>query len=288
MHARLLQAFETARGDRPRSDPAEIGAELLRACEEAKAAWPGVTYSPEELARVLGGLVQSDDALAELRQVHAADVYLACACVAGDTAAVRAFGRVHLARVREWVNQVDRSEAFADDVRQEASRRLLVASDRPPDLAGYSGRGALGAYVRIFVTRLARKMKRGKAQSRHVEIPLALEAPDLDPEVALLRRRYAREFSDAFRATLTTLSADERNVLKLHYLDGLSIEEVGTTYRVSRATAARWLARARSRVVEETQRMLVDRLGMSAPNAASMLALVQSQLGASLMRFLKE
>ena len=67
-------------------------------------------------------------------------------------------------------------------MRQEASRRLFVASDRPAELGGYSGRGALGAYVRVFVTRLARKMKRGKAEGRHLELPIALEAPDLDPE----------------------------------------------------------------------------------------------------------
>src|SRR4051812_24003338 len=175
----LLQAFETARGDRSPSDAAEVGLELRRAYEEATAAWPGVAVDAQAFARALGAIVRGDDALAELREVHAIDVYLACACIAGDTAAVRVFGQVHLARVREWVHHVDRSDAFADDVRQEAARRLLVASDRAAELSTYSGRGPLGAYVRIFVTRLARKMKRGKAQGRHDEVPEALQAPDL-------------------------------------------------------------------------------------------------------------
>ena len=80
---------------------------------------------------------------------------------------------------------------------------------------------------------------------------------------------------------------DERAVLKLHYLDGLSIDEVGVAYRVSRATAARWLAKARARVVDETQRRLSEKLGRSAPNADSLLAMVQSELHLSLSRIIR-
>jgi hypothetical protein len=37
------------------------------------------------------------------------------------------------------------------------------------------------------------------------------------PTSRFLRRRFAREFADAFQATLAELTTNERNVLKLHY-----------------------------------------------------------------------
>ena len=51
--------------------------------------------------------------------------------------------------------------------------------------------------------------------------------------------------------------------------------------------AARWLASARQKIVEETMRRLRERLGQSAPNAQSLLSLVKSQLDVSLFKVLK-
>lgn len=288
---RLLRSFEEALGASSAVDPALLlGEALERALAAAHAAHPAVAFDDDAFARALGSAVAQDAAAspaASLARLHAADLFLARAAVAGDSAAQSSFEALHLSRIREWVSHVDRNEAFAADMHQEAARRLLIEDEREPKLLGYTGRGALGAFVRVFVTRLARKQKRRMSEKGHVEPSEALQAPDLDPEIALLRKRYAREFSDAFKLTLLTLDADERNVLKLHYLDGLSIDEVGAAYGVSRATAARWLQKARARVVDETQRLLSERLGASAPHAASLLALVRSQLDASLIGLLE-
>lgn len=285
---RVLRAFEDVLG-RPCAGDAALVDALDRASATARAAHPSVTFADDAFARALASVVAQDTGVApaaSLARIHAGDLFLARAALAGDVAAQRSLESLHLSRVREWVAHVDRSEAFAADMQQEASRRLLVQDEHEPKLLGYTGRGALGAFIRVFVTRLARKYKRKASEKDHSEPSEALQAPDLDPEIALLRRRYAREFSDAFKSTLLVLDADERNVLKLHYLDGLSIEEVGAAYGVSRATSARWLQKARARVVEETQRLLSERLGASAPHAASLLALVQSQLDASLVGYL--
>lgn len=103
----------------------------------------------------------------------------------------------------------------------------------------------------------------------------------------MLKKRFAREFADAFKSVLSTLEPEERAVLKLHHLDGLSIEQVGVAYKVSRATAARWLAKARARVVEEMQARLEEKLGRSAPKPESVLALVHSDLNLSLSKFMR-
>lgn len=282
----LLEAFVRGlRGRELAGVPTDsLGVVVENAVRVAREAWPDVELPGEAFAERLGEVIsrESGDLVGEVARVQAADLFLAHACLAGVDAANRAIARLHFARVNEWVSHVDRSHAFADDVRQEAYRRLLLGDEGPGKLVDYTGRGALGAFIRVFVTRLARKMKRRKSESAAHDEPFErLEAPDLDPEVALLKKRYAKEFSDAFRAVLTTLEPDERNVLKLHYLDGLSIEEVGMAYRVSRATAARWLAKAKQRVTDETARVLSERLGTSSPGAATLFGLVESQLGTS-------
>ena len=108
-----------------------------------------------------------------------------------------------------------------------------------------------------------------------------------DPEVDYLKSKYKEEFRDAFQATLVELSNDERNVLKLHYIDGLNIDEIGTAYRVHRATVARWLAHSREKILEETKKRLEQRLKLQSSEVESLIGLVRSQLDVSIHKFLK-
>ena len=267
----------------------EISDETLEtAWSTAERAWPRIPLEPGDLAVHLAKCLHGPDHEAELARLHVADLYLACACLRGDTAAHDAFHRHHLSRVVEWISHVDRSPAFAEDIRQQVASDLLIGTSATgPKLAGYTGHGALGAFVRVIATRLAQKKKKRRSERGHDEPDVRLASPELDPELALLKKRFAREFAEAFKTVLATLEPEERAVLKLHHLDGLSIEQVGVAYRVSRATAARWLAKARARVVEEMQRRLAERLGRSAPKPESVLALVHSDLNLSLSKFMR-
>lgn len=258
-------------------------AELLLVARAAADAWPTVSITPEVFLEHLRARLEEGDTADTLQKIHTADLYLACACLLNDEQAWRELDREHLARVPQFVGRIDASPAFCDEVRQRLGEKLLRESDGPAKLALYTGRGPFGAWLRVAAIREAQNLKRrGKKTVDHNDIAIA--ATDHDPEMMLLKQRFAAEFTDAFKAVLVTLSADERNVLRLHYLDGLTIEEVGKVYRVSRATAARWIASARDTIIERTQAALGDRLGESAPRAQSLLAFVRSQLDLSIRR----
>ncbi len=79
-------------------------------------------------------------------------------------------------------------------------------------------------------------------------------------ELSLIKVHYRSEFKAAFEAALATLSSRERNVLRLHILDGLNIEQIGTLYKAHRATVARWIAASRKKIDEGTRRALADKL----------------------------
>ncbi|MFC1610733.1 transcriptional regulator, partial [Myxococcota bacterium] len=83
-----------------------------------------------------------------------------------------------------------------------------------------------------------------------------------------------------------SLSAKDRNLLRQSLLDGLSIDQLGAIYRVHRATAARWLAGARERVLKETLSALRQRLKIDEAEFKSLINLVRSQLDLSLARLL--
>lgn len=262
---------------------------LESVAREAAASWPKLEVAHDVFVEHVRARLPDTDADKALEKLNAADLFLACACLHGNSAAWRELDRAHLARVPEFIGRIDRAPAFADEIRQRLAEKLLHDDNGGPGKLGlYTGRGPLGAWIRVAAIREAQNAKRGGRMNVDAD-DMTLASPDQDPEVQLLKRRYAAEFKEAFQGVLSSLSADERNVLRLHYLDGLTIEEVGKAYRVSRATAARWIADARDKIVERIQKSLGERLkgkirGADAPRAESMLAFVRSQLDMSLRR----
>ncbi|HEY8077090.1 MAG TPA: sigma-70 family RNA polymerase sigma factor [Labilithrix sp.] len=255
---------------------------IEKIAREAAEAWPRVKLAHDVFVAHLRERLGDDPAKA-LERLQAADLFLACACMHGDRQAWRELDRLHLARVGEWVGRIDRAPAFADEVRQRLAEKLLRDDSGKPKLALYTGRGPLGAWLRVAAVREAQNTRRGTKQGVDAdELPLA--SPDEDPEIKLFKRKYSREFKEAFAGVLATLSSDERNVLRLHYLDGMTIEEVGKSYRVSRATAARWIADAKEKITRAVNVSLEKKLGRSGPGANTILAFVRSQLDMSLRR----
>ena len=235
---------------------------IRRFVEAGRLAWPGVGVSPQVLARHLNHLHSRDGKSPAERFRRAADIYLACACAQGHARALAAFDAHFLAKVDSFVARFDVSPQFAAEVRQELRVRLLMgAPGAHPRIAEYSGRGPLGAWVRKAAVRLAIDLKR--AWHAPIEGPLPHAGETNDPEVQLLKRRYAAEYQSALRSAWRGLSLHARRLLSLHYLDGRNLDEVGTIYRVARATAYRWIVAARQSVLDEMMRILRERLRLS-------------------------
>src|SRR5262249_42604496 len=102
--------------------------------------------------------------------IHAGDLYLALACARGIHDALAALEREHFVRIREFAARVASSPAFVTELSQQLRPRVLVAEpSRPPRIATSSGRGPLGAWIRVPAVRLARdiaRVERGHAARR--------------------------------------------------------------------------------------------------------------------------
>jgi RNA polymerase sigma-70 factor (ECF subfamily) len=224
---------------------------------------------------------------------HAGDLYLACAAAEGVPAAIRELDRL----VAPMVARASRRLHLAigeDDACQLVRERLLLpdlAAGRPPRIATYSGRGRLDQWLRVVVVRtLLNRAVSDRNRERSFEDGLLerLLGTGGDVELAYMKRLYRDEFRAAFTDALTSLDAREKNVLRLAFLESVTIDALGAIYGVHRATAARWIARAEHALFERVRIRFRERLGVDADEAASILRLVMSRLDITFETYLRE
>jgi RNA polymerase sigma-70 factor (ECF subfamily) len=251
------------------TDPVE---ELWRA---GRAAWPDVEIPKDAFAAHLDGRGPVGD--------HATDLYLACGCALGLPAAIAAFDRGFVVGVARHLRTLNLTAAQLEDLRQLLREKLLVKrSDRPSPIADYSGRGSLVGWFRVLAVREAIDLVSHREERRPiVERPPERAAPG-DPTDEMLKARYRAQFNAALREAIDTLDGEQRNLLRLHYLDGLSLEELAAFFGVHRATVARRMAEARTAVSDGMSARLRAALGVGAADLESLLKILGSQLEVSI------
>lgn len=248
----------------------------------AHAEWPASWVDPAAFLAHVAAMAPTPDARAAVR---APDLYLAFACASGAPAALAALEREHLSRMREFAAAVDASPAFVSELAQRLRAKLLVPSPtEPAKIATYAGRGSLGGWIRIAAVRLARDLAQEERRSFGAGVPSddEIDPREIDPELGHWKRAYGAAVSTAMQEALAALPSEARTLLKLHYVDGLSIDQVGIAFGKSRATGARMLAAARMELLAEIRRRLVATVGISPSEAESLIAFVRSRLDVSL------
>jgi RNA polymerase sigma-70 factor (ECF subfamily) len=212
--------------------------------------------------------------------VEVEDLCLAWACAQQDAAALAVLERLLVLPAQ--VQRMNPSPGFRDDVRQEVRQKLLLGDESlRPRILEYSGRGPLGRWVRVVALRAALSLMRGEAArptsaSTNWAADDLLSSPDPELDFAKLRDRgqLHRAVSDAFAA----LPPRDRNLLRLHHLDRVSLDQLARLHRVHRATVARWLADARQTIVDHTRSRLREALGLTASECDSLVRFLQSRL----------
>jgi RNA polymerase sigma-70 factor (ECF subfamily) len=249
---------------------------LSRHLAAAEGAWPGVrVLRAELLAHIASHL--PEDAAPALVELHAADLYLALACARGDARALATVEQ-HLADVAPAVERMKLGGARVEDVMQTLRRVLFVGEQ--PKIAEYAGRGELRSWLRVTAVRAALKVVRSEARevATDDDVLAAMPAPAADAELDYVKRQYRAGFKRAFLDALSSLPSREQNLIRQHFLDGLSIDQLGALYRVHRATAARWLQRAQATLFERTKRALIKQMKVSKSECDSIIRMAQSQL----------
>lgn len=254
---------------------------VQQALARGREAHPQIAAADVLLAPLLARQLSGEGPTGE---AHLADLFLSCACAAGDPAALRELDLTISSGVRRWVARIDNSPSFADDVAQALRERLLIGStEGGPQIAAYSGRGPLGGWLRVAAVRTALNQRTFSERTQAREAAAELSAtPSGDPELDFLREQHRASLEEALREAVQSLPRDDRTLLRLNLLDGLSTERLAALLKVHKATAARRLLKVREAVLLATRRLLADRLRLNAREFDSLLGAVRSRLDLSL------
>ena len=255
----------------------------MKIWRSARAAWPSVELGADafiaHLTRHLPAHAVATDSLAQL---NVADLYLACACAAGDGQAIEAFERHCLDGVNRALARMGFDADRISEVKQLIRCRVLLADRGPPRILEFTGRGALRAWIRVIAVREALRMTR--RADREIEID------DIDKLQAFVtatgleheKQSYRHAFNEALDRALRALPSRDRTMLRQHVLDGMTIDQLAALYRMHRATAARTLERARRLILAATRAHMRTDLDVSSAELDSILRLIRSRLDVSL------
>jgi len=262
-----------------------LRARLAPQIAQARATFPGVALDDDAFAAYVATKLGPDGDADALR---VADLFLAFACAEGDAKALAAFDKAHAADVRRAFARA-RANGIALEDFEQALRQKLFAQPAPK-IREYGGTGHLRGWVRVVATRTLLDMarpahlsERPSADDAFLKVPAPADAPDL----AYLKRLYSSEVEEAMKAAAASLTPEERNFLREHYAQGLSVDQIGQLHGVHRATAARRVQRAREALLARVHEHLASRLRLSEAELASVLRLVQSEIHVTLERVLR-
>lgn len=274
-------------------DLARIDPLLQETLRSAREAWPSIDLTGQEFVQYLADrLPVGDDPLTALERMHHGDLYLACACSGGHEHALKVFTEHFSGVITRAAQRVEAQGVAADEARQELMTHLLVArGDRAPAIALYSGQGPLRAYLRVAALHKAlhmlKKLKKEPTGKGLDEMLMIADSAD-DPELAVLKQTYRKDFKIAFQAALADLKSEERNLLRYHFLSDLNTRQIGQLCGIDQSTVVRHLARVRGSLLAATRQRLMANLGLGDSKFQSILRLVQSRLDVSIERMLSD
>jgi RNA polymerase sigma-70 factor, ECF subfamily len=272
------------------ADPT-LEADLVAACARGRAAFGDLGLDDRTFAKHLARVIKMGGASpSTIPALAIEDLFLACACLAGTEGAAAAFSARHGATIRGTIARIVRG-ADNGEVEQQLVAGLLVGSVAGPARIGsYAGKAPLDRWLGVAAQRAALMwLRENRTEARARDGAAAEPAPGghTHPEMAFLKDRYRGDFEGALKESLTRLPERQRTLLRLHLVNGVSVEKIGQMFAVSQPTASRWLAAARETLLDDLKATLGHRLGASSQELASLAGMVASRLDLSLSMLLR-
>jgi RNA polymerase sigma-70 factor (ECF subfamily) len=258
---------------------------LAVAARAAQAAWPQLQAPIDDFIEHVRARAPDAPPPAE----RCAELYLTFACARGDGAAITALEGRYLAAIVRKLTRRTGSADLAHEAIQIWREILFVAPPgKAPKIADFTGVAPLAGWLMVVAGRVAARFMRKEHRSVPLEDALAARlAGDHNTELAVLERTYGLSVQEALRDTFRACSAADRVLLCYRYIDGCSIDQLAEMKGVHRATAARWLQRLEERLVQDSLRLLAERLGTSPDELVSVLRLIRSQIQLSIRTVLR-
>lgn len=223
---------------------------LARLLAEGEAAWPGLQLAAPTRTAVAAMLAPHVEAAGGLR---IGELFLTCACAAGDEGAKALFEAKYLSRVPELLVRREQSLTVLSAVKRALKSQLFVAAEgRPVGIANYGGRGSLDGWLRAACLRVHASLAKGEP---------AEQAPSAAPHALVHAPEQGRraQLDSALREAIDALPARDRSVLRQRLIEHKSVHEISLSLGVSPETTTRWLQSARERLLDRASKLFQER-----------------------------
>ncbi|MGZ3420276.1 MAG: sigma-70 family RNA polymerase sigma factor [Polyangiales bacterium] len=231
----------------------------------------------------------SGNAIEYLKTARVDDLALAHACALGDGAALADFEKLYFGEIDRALLKVKKGSVDRQDFAQRIRERLFVATgERRPRIEGYAGQGDLRTWFRVAMTRalINEATRPNRDDPTEDEELAAMPAQNANPELELLRRKYTQEFKASFARALGAMEARDKAILGYVFVEKMGIDALAEVYDIHRATAARWVQRAREGLIAGVRADLESKLRVEKSELESILRLVDGEVDVSVRRLL--
>jgi len=254
----------------PPAEESEVMAALVR----ARQAWPALSFDEPALTARLSALGSA------LPRADVEGLALVQACLQGIPAAVTAFEQLLSSAARSALARLNATPDETDEIVQRLRLGLLVpGATSTAKLSSFSGRGSLRGWLQAVAAQEHATFKRSEARKASGgALAEHLFGTITAPDVRWIRAECREAFRAALEQAVDALPEKERLALKMSALDGLSIDEIGRVFGMHRSTAARWLVRARSSIVDAMRESLARQLGTTDGDLTSVVRFVDADI----------
>ena len=208
------------------------------------------------------------------------DLALAFEAMQGDRATVaELYARIERT-VRPALLAAGYSATIADDALQETVTLLLVGAgdSNRPLLATYQGRARLTTWIKTIALRTASRLVQISRRIHGDDALLDDFAGAQDPAVAVAMAELRPAVRAAFAVAVQALSYVDRELLASVIVRGETIDEISKRHGIHRATAARWVGRARAALDDRLRSELAATLHLSPAEVSSVLSAIATSI----------
>jgi RNA polymerase sigma-70 factor, ECF subfamily len=256
--------------------------EILAAYDEGKRLWPTIVVAPQHFDRML----RETDVTADGLRQWPGDLYLACAAAHGDPTAIGIIDERFVACLPARIRRLGSKQDAVADVLQTVRERLFAGPSAR--IRAYNAAGPLAQWIKVVAIRTAIDMHRRDAATPRAESAWleTIVNASVDATALLMRAEYKRELETAIRDQIAALAARDRAILRLHIVEGVSIEKIAASYGVHRVTVARWVWTAGEGILDGLRRCFHERFGIVPHELDSLARLARSRLSLNLAELL--
>lgn len=230
------------------TEAVDVGEARRQAHAAARARWPEIEVPLPRFANHL-------ESLGWVRALpqQTEELYLCCGCSIGIREACRRLDTEYFPELEDCLARQCRRSDFIEEVLQQTRERLLVGPKRK--IASYRGTGPLSAWLRRVARHVAsdlfrseRKHRRLAAAGGRYRLEVTEQRPLEPASPHSLDTRYLGDLERAVLEAMARLSADDRRLLYLHHMQGLSIDEIVPRLGRDRSNVYRRLSQIKARI----------------------------------------